>query len=76
MPGVMETILNVGANKATVARLISFGGERFAFDSYRRFIEMFGEIGLGLDQALFAQVREEVLSLARTLGQRSVSRLA
>ncbi|MEK6405505.1 MAG: pyruvate, phosphate dikinase [Acidobacteriota bacterium] len=54
MPGMMDTVLNLGLNDETLkglARLTS--NERFAYDSYRRFIQMFGKIVLGIDGDLF-----------------------
>ena len=49
MPGMMDTILNLGLNDATVAGLIALtGNARFAYDSYRRFVQMFGDVVLGL----------------------------
>ncbi|NKX93291.1 pyruvate, phosphate dikinase [Sanguibacter hominis ATCC BAA-789] len=55
MPGMMETVLNVGLNDASVKGLAEFtGDERFAWDSYRRLIQMFGKTVLDLDGELFA----------------------
>ncbi|UNX54498.1 pyruvate, phosphate dikinase [Georgenia sp. TF02-10] len=55
MPGMMETVLNVGLNDASVKGLAEFSGdERFAWDSYRRLIQMFGKTVLGVDGDLFA----------------------
>jgi pyruvate, orthophosphate dikinase len=57
MPGMMETVLNVGLNDESVHGLARTAGgdERFAFDSYRRLLQMFGTTVLGIDGALFAQ---------------------
>ena len=50
MPGMMDTVLNLGLNEETVQGLIKLtGNERFAWDAYRRFIQMFGRIVLGVD---------------------------
>ncbi len=50
MPGMMETVLNIGLNDASVRGLAAqSGNERFAFDSYRRLIQMFGKTVLGID---------------------------
>jgi len=50
MPGMMETVLNVGLNDQSVRGLAAqTGNERFAFDSYRRLIQMFGKTVLGID---------------------------
>jgi pyruvate,orthophosphate dikinase len=49
MPGMMDTILNLGLNEKTVAGLIAkTGNARFAYDSYRRFVQMYGDVVLGL----------------------------
>ena len=54
MPGMMDTVLNLGLNDKSVEGLATtMGDERFAFDSYRRFISMYGRIVLGVDGALF-----------------------
>jgi hypothetical protein len=44
MPGMMDTVLNLGLNDEVVAGLAKKSGERFAYDSYRRFIDMFGDV--------------------------------
>jgi pyruvate,orthophosphate dikinase len=55
MPGMMETVLNVGLNDQSVRGLAAQAGdERFAFDSYRRLIQMFGKTVLGIDAEHFA----------------------
>jgi pyruvate,orthophosphate dikinase len=57
MPGMMDTILNLGLNDKTVQGLIKkTGNERFAYDSYRRFIQMFGNVVMGLDKAEFEEI--------------------
>src|SRR5579871_5513724 len=49
MPGMMDTVLNIGLNEATLRGLIAkTGNERFAWDSYRRFVQMYGDVVLGL----------------------------
>ncbi len=49
MPGMMDTVLNIGLNESTLKGLIEkTGNERFAWDTYRRFIQMFGDVVLGL----------------------------
>src|SRR5205085_9537121 len=49
MPGMMDTVLNIGLNEKTLAGLIeSTGNERFAWDSYRRFVQMYGDVVLDL----------------------------
>jgi pyruvate,orthophosphate dikinase len=62
MPGMMDTVLNLGLNDVTVEGLAKASGDaRFAYDSYRRFIQMFGDVVLGVDHSLF----EELLDLAK-----------
>jgi pyruvate,orthophosphate dikinase len=60
MPGMMETVLNVGLNDASVVGLSEFSGdERFAWDSYRRLIQMFGKTVLDIDGALFSDALDD-----------------
>jgi pyruvate, orthophosphate dikinase len=54
MPGMMETVLDVGLNDESVHGLARHGGERFALDSYRRLIQMFGSTVLGIEPKVFA----------------------
>jgi pyruvate,orthophosphate dikinase len=62
MPGMMDTVLNLGLNDATVEGLAASSGDaRFAWDSYRRFIQMYSDVVLGLDHGLF----EEALEIAK-----------
>jgi pyruvate,orthophosphate dikinase len=59
MPGMMDTVLNLGLNDETVAGLAKQAGdERFAWDSYRRFIQMYGDVVLGVDHHEFEDVIE------------------
>lgn len=61
MPGMMDTILNLGLNEETVKGLAErTSNPRLAYDSYRRFIQMFGEIVLGVDQRRFDEIMEDV----------------
>jgi len=54
MPGMMDTILNLGLNEETLVGLIEqTGDERFAYDAYRRFIQLFGKVALGIDDEKF-----------------------
>ncbi|MBI4942195.1 MAG: pyruvate, phosphate dikinase [Actinobacteria bacterium] len=56
MPGMMETVLNVGLNDASVEGLATHSGDpRFAWDSYRRLVQMFGKTVLGIDGARFEE---------------------
>ncbi|HEV7372644.1 pyruvate, phosphate dikinase [Arenibaculum sp.] len=59
MPGMMDTVLNLGLNDETVRGLARRSGdERFAFDSYRRFIQMYGNVVLGVDHHHFEEILE------------------
>jgi pyruvate,orthophosphate dikinase len=54
MPGMMDTILNLGLNDETVEGLaVRSGDRRFAYDSYRRFIQMYADVVLGVDHDVF-----------------------
>jgi pyruvate,orthophosphate dikinase len=60
MPGMMETVLNIGLNDASVRGLAAQAGdERFAFDSYRRLIQMFGKTVLGIEGEHFEQALDD-----------------
>src|SRR6218665_3554974 len=62
MPGMMDTVLNLGLNDQTVEGLgATSGDDRFAWDSYRRFIQMYSDVVLGIDHHLF----EDVLEIAK-----------
>ncbi len=66
MPGMMDTVLNLGLNAQTVEGLAERTGDRrFALDAYRRFIQMFGRIVLGLDAEPFDKELERVRSKAK-----------
>jgi pyruvate, orthophosphate dikinase len=59
MPGMMDTVLNLGLNDATVEGLAKASGdERFAYDSYRRFIQMYGDVVLGVEHFNFEEILE------------------
>ncbi len=59
MPGMMDTVLNLGLNDETVAGLAALAGdERFAFDSYRRFIQMYSDVVLEVDHHEFEEILE------------------
>jgi len=65
MPGMMDTILNLGLNDVTVEGLAARSGDkRFAYDSYRRFIQMFSDVVLGVDHGVF----EDILDSHKNLG--------
>lgn len=59
MPGMMDTVLNLGLNDVTVEALAKKSGdERFAYDSYRRFIQMYSDVVLGVEHYLFEELLE------------------
>ncbi len=61
MPGMMDTVLNLGLNDATVAGLAAAAKDaRFAWDSYRRFIQMYGSVVLGVEHHRFEEVIEHI----------------
>jgi pyruvate, orthophosphate dikinase len=61
MPGMMDTVLNLGLNDAAVAGLAEkSGSERFAWDAYRRFITMFGDVVMGVPHEAFEEALESV----------------
>ncbi len=60
MPGMMDTVLNLGLNNQTVEALAAKSGDvRFAYDSYRRFIQMYGDVVLGVDHHNFEDILED-----------------
>ena len=60
MPGMLDTVLNLGLNDASVEGLAaSTGDERFAFDAFRRFVQMFGDVVSGIESAKFEQALRE-----------------
>src|SRR5579885_2483218 len=60
MPGMMDTVLNLGLNDRTVLGLAAKSGdERFAYDSYRRFLQMYGQVVLGIEHHHFEQLIED-----------------
>jgi pyruvate,orthophosphate dikinase len=61
MPGMMDTVLNLGLNDATAAGLASKANDlRFAYDSYRRFIQMYSDVVMGVDHGLFEDALEDM----------------
>jgi len=60
MPGMMDTVLNLGLNDGTVEALAADSGDpRFAYDSYRRFIQMYSDVVLGVDHEVFEEILED-----------------
>ena len=60
MPGMMDTVLNLGLNAASVEGLAGLAGPRFAWDSFRRFVHMYGNVVQGVPHARFESVLESV----------------
>ncbi|MEM1287931.1 MAG: pyruvate, phosphate dikinase [Pseudomonadota bacterium] len=61
MPGMMDTVLNLGLNDQTVKAVAKLAGdERFAFDSYRRFIQMYGDVVMGVSHEIFEDALGEL----------------
>lgn len=61
MPGMMDTILNLGLNDETVEAVAKLtNNERFAYDSYRRFIQMFSDVVMGIEKRRFEDILDEV----------------
>jgi pyruvate, orthophosphate dikinase len=61
MPGMMDTILNLGLNPTTTEALAQqTGNRRFAYDAYRRFVKMFGDVVLGIHYARFSRAEEKI----------------
>ena len=64
MPGMMDTVLNLGLNDQTVEGLARLTGDRrFAYDTYRRFIQMYADVVLGIDHGLFEEILENYKNL-------------
>jgi pyruvate,orthophosphate dikinase len=60
MPGMMDTVLNLGLNDETLEALARESGDaRFAYDSYRRFIQMYSDVVMGLDHEVFEEILED-----------------
>jgi len=60
MPGMMDTVLNIGLNERTLQGLIkNTGSERFAYDAYRRFVQMYGNVVMGVPDEAFEHLIEE-----------------
>jgi len=66
MPGMMDTVLNLGLNRETARGLAARAGARFAYDSYRRFVQMFGDVVLGIPHDRFEARLEELKDARRT----------
>jgi pyruvate, orthophosphate dikinase len=73
MPGMMDTVLDLGATPATLPGLIAMGGEFFAYDATRRFLELFGRIVLGVDEEHFTSALDEEIRAAGVRDERELS---
>ena len=71
MPGMMDTILNLGINEKVVEGLVEkTNNPRFAWDAYRRFIQMFGDVAMGVDHDKFEEILDEAKkSIASKVGK-------
>jgi pyruvate,orthophosphate dikinase len=65
MPGMMDTVLNLGLGDRTVAGLARLAGPRFAYDSYRRFVQMYGDVVLDVPRERFESCLENARDAAR-----------
>ncbi len=66
MPGMMDTVLNIGLNDTTIQGLIKqTGNERFAYDAYRRFINMYGDVVMGVPHEKFEQQMDKIKTTKR-----------
>ncbi len=73
MPGMMDTVLNLGAMPATVPGLIDLTGDaRHAWDSVRRFAEMFGKVVLGMDEEVYTHQLREAVAAAGVANEREL----
>jgi pyruvate,orthophosphate dikinase len=76
MPGMMDTILNVGLNDSSVVGLATISGsERFAYDSYKRLLQMFGSVVLGVPKSAFEHASESVKAIPSSTADEKVREL-
>ena len=73
MPGMMDTVLDLGATPKTVPGLAAMSDERFAWDASRRFVEMFGRIVLGVEEERFTAALEEAIEAAGATDERDLT---
>ena len=73
MPGMMDTVLDLGADDTTVPGLVSMGGEAFAWDVTRRFTELFGRVVLGVEAAVFDHILRAAIADAGVTDERELS---
>jgi pyruvate, orthophosphate dikinase len=73
MPGMMDTVLDLGATDTTVPGLIAMGDEAFAWDATRRFTELFGRVVLGVESHVFDTVLTDAIAVAGVRDERELS---
>ena len=73
MPGMMDTVLDLGATDVTVPGLVAMGDEAFAWDATRRFTELFGRIVLGVDAGVFHAVLQDAIQQAGVRDERDLT---
>ncbi len=73
MPGMMDTVLDLGATDATVPGLVAMGDEAFAWDATRRFTELFGRVVLGVESSVFDAVLHEAITAAGVRDERDLT---
>jgi pyruvate,orthophosphate dikinase len=73
MPGMMDTVLDLGATDETVPGLIAMGDEAFAWDATRRFTELFGRVVLGVEAHVFDTVLSEAIAAAGVRDERDLT---
>ncbi len=70
MPGMMDTVLDLGSTPVTHPGLVELGGELFAWDARRRFLEMFGKVVLGVPEEAFSRVLDDAVEAAGVKDER------
>lgn len=73
MPGMMDTVLDLGASDTTISGLVAMGDEAFAWDATRRFTEMFGRVVLGVDPQVFEAVLTDAIVAAGARDERDLT---
>ena len=73
MPGMMDTVLDLGADDTTVPGLVAMGGEAFAWDVTRRFTELFGRVVLGVEASVFDHILRAAIVAAGVVDERELS---
>jgi pyruvate,orthophosphate dikinase len=73
MPGMMDTVLDLGATDATIPGLVAMGDETFAWDATRRFTELFGRVVLGVESSVFDAVLTDAIAAAGVRDERDLT---